>query len=93
MVHVVGLIQIYHAQRIVPLERITIHTHSAKQPYRGRTPTHCIGNEKVVPLARITIHTHSTKQPYWGCSPTHCIGDKKTVVKKWLENTRWIIDG
>jgi hypothetical protein len=62
MVHMVGLIQIYHAQRVVT-------------------------------LARITIPTHSTKQSYKGMTPTHCIRDEKTVVKKWLGNTRWIIDG
>jgi hypothetical protein len=60
--HVVSLIQIYRAQRVVPLARITIHAHSTKQPYRGRTPT-------------------------------YCIEDEKTVVKKWLGNMRWIIDG
>jgi hypothetical protein len=26
--------------------RITIHAHSTKQPYRARTPTRCIGDEK-----------------------------------------------
>jgi hypothetical protein len=62
MVNVVSLIQIYHAQRFVPLARITIHAHSTKQLYRGRTPT-------------------------------PCIRDEKTVVKKWLEKMRWIIDG
>jgi hypothetical protein len=62
MVHVVGLIQIYHVQRVTPLARIVIHAHSIQQPYRARTPTHCIGDEKM-------------------------------VVKKWLGNMRWIIDG
>jgi hypothetical protein len=62
MVHVVGLIQFYRAQRVVPLARITIHAHPIKQQYRGRIPTRCIRYEKM-------------------------------VVKKWLENTRWIIDG
>jgi hypothetical protein len=61
MVHVVSLIQIYHAQRVVPLARITNHAHSTKQQYRERTPTSSIGDEKM-------------------------------VIKKWLENTRWIID-
>jgi hypothetical protein len=31
MVHVVGLIQIYRAQRVVPLTRITIHIHSIRR--------------------------------------------------------------
>jgi hypothetical protein len=49
MVHVVGLIQIYLAQRVIPLARITIHAHSTKQPYRARTPTRCIeGDHKEI---------------------------------------------
>jgi hypothetical protein len=47
MVHVVGLIRIYHAQRVITIARITIHTHSTKQPYRVMTPTCCIGDEKM----------------------------------------------
>jgi hypothetical protein len=62
MIHVVDLIQIYCVQRAAPLARIVIHTLSTKQPYRARTPT-------------------------------RCIGDEKTVIKKWLGNMRWIIDG
>jgi hypothetical protein len=62
MVHVTCLIQIYHAQRAIPLARIIIHAHSTKQLYRARTPTRCIEDEKM-------------------------------VVKKWLGNKIWIIDG
>jgi hypothetical protein len=49
--------------------------------------------QRVKPLARIIIHAHSTKQQYRARTHTHCIRNEKTVVKKWLGNMRWIIDG